>query len=283
MMDYQDLYDVIYNTLYTIPTAIIENIIFKYVVNSNKYEYKYILTHDDQCYGIHINKQLNIICCEYSDNFKLFDYHSGTIHGESIIDVDSLNKSFKMLYFDNDIILMRDTNDFVCKYILDKTKYKLICKSYMSRYKNICVYNDHIYSIDQFIESNKHIIEVFSLTDLKKIETNHYISKDAMWSHVHVHDELICIYNEHHNYIHDTDFNLVGIFDIPCGHSCGVYKNKLYCLLQHTIYVYNILTMERINMIHISQCEQDRIYILYISGDTIMLNAYSHVIFIEIK
>jgi hypothetical protein len=282
-MDYQNLYDVIYNTLYTIPTVIIENIIFKYIVESNKYEYKYMLTHDEPCHGIHINKQLNIICCEFSNYFKLFDYHGGTIHDGSIIDIESLDGSFRMLYFDNDIILMRDTNAFVCKYILDKTKYKLICKSYMHRNKNMCVYNDHIYSMDQYTIGNKHVIEVFCLEDFMKIETNHYSPKNSMWSQIYVHDELICVYNVHHNYIHDTDFNIVGIFDIPCGHSCEVYKNKLYCLLQHTIYVYNILTMEQINMIHISQCRQDRVYTLRISGDTIILNACNDVIFIEIK
>lgn len=122
-MEYQNIYDILYDTIYNIfPKAIIKHIIFEYVVESNKYLYKYTVPYNQELRRYYVNKKLEIICCEFDQSFLLLDYNTGNVHNGSCINLESVCVFDSMWYFNNNILLMTSPTG-MCKYILNNKYY----------------------------------------------------------------------------------------------------------------------------------------------------------------
>jgi hypothetical protein len=150
-MNYQELYQVIYNTLSDIiPKDVIDIIIFKYAIYSHKH--KYSIDTNMLYYNIYFNKQLGIIYCGTQQYHKLLDYKTGTIIDTSLIGTVPLIiltlehiRIHEMIYFDSDTIITSDGKTLI-KYIKNTVGYVDSKFVFLPRkYRSVYIHNNHMY------------------------------------------------------------------------------------------------------------------------------------------
>jgi hypothetical protein len=284
-MEYQNIYNILYDALYNIfPKAIIKHIIFEYVVESNKYIYRYTVSYHQHLRRCYVNKQLGIICCESGTSFRLLDYNTGKPHDGSRINVKSLCRFNSMWYF-NDNILIMTYPTVMYKYVLINKYYAQTHVTIVDMPWSLSVNDNFVYRIDTFNTMN-YTISIYDLTDLKLIKTCNYRTKPLAYNclrpQITIYDTLIYIYDGYtYIYVHDIDLNQVSTHHIPCDYdNTRIHKNKLYHYDSDTIYVYDIL---RMILIHSFKTKCNDKYKLLVSDDTIVLHNEQHIVFYEIK
>jgi hypothetical protein len=290
-MEYANVYDVLYKTLYNIfPTVIIKNLIFRYTVEPNEYIRKYIKAYD-YCYKSYINKQFNIICCESGTSYILLDAGNGRIHDGLCIDVNTINKRSMMRYFKHNVIILT-YSDCLCKYVLNNTQYELTHTIHIDTPHIMCVYNNCIYRFENF-NGKQYQISIYDLSDLKKIKYSVRSCDDVIFDcspqisvhdcspQISVHDDIIYIYDGYkHIYIHDIELNYIKTHTIPCNiFNILIHKNKLYKYKTGTIFVYDMLTSELIHSFE-TNCYD---HVLFISDDLLTLHNNRQIVFYDIK
>jgi hypothetical protein len=294
-MEYQNIFDILYNILDVIPKDVIETIIFKYAINSNKYIFKYSIPFHTIYNNVHCDKQLGIICCQNDVSTTLIDYNTGHAYNESLINTKTFTTHFtsehitnKIIYFNNNIIIDQ-YND-----ILFKHNYKLsISRCHYNKNDSlVSTYDNHIYVVNNgyvsysiykcntdFDEVCKSINYTFPhmyyLTQMSIYDDMLYIceiNKNKL--HVSLHN----ITNLHH--IRNIDHELVDNDDLL---DRIVYKNKLYELYQfnNNILVYDLITMIHIYTIDIGPevCWGAK---LLIADDILMISDKENTLFYDI-
>jgi WD40 repeat protein len=292
-MEYKEIYDILYDMFCDIfPRDVIHLLIFKYVVNSNTYNYLRTLQSDEYFYDVHVNRQLKIMCLISSRSYRLIDYETGEDHDNSVIDIKSIPSPFRnsMLYFDNDILLMYMNYSGCYKYVLNNTKYLKTHFDHNSRYYYIYVYDERIYRINH--ENAQYYITVYELHDLKKIAKSIKYSYNGGPLLITVHEDKICVCWNNNRYptcnVHDINsFSIIHHYYChkqKCNfYATGVYKNKLYMCTSNQIFVHDILTCEQLHSFRINGYQQNKQYYMSISNDIIMLSFEGHMIFYNIK
>jgi hypothetical protein len=280
-MEYYDIYDVLCTTLCEIlPKVIIEYIIFSYLVVSNKYTYLYTVPYQNNLLRCYMNKQLGLLCCESPIAFTFLDISTGATHDGSIIDCTTCNPNEKMLYFNNDIIIMKNRN--VSKLAFNNTRYELVQSvENMSYCYNECVNNNNLYMMCG--NNNDLYIYAYDLTNLKQVTrwsyTNNLCKRNIQIS---VHENILYVYESKTQiYIHDINdnMNLINTKQIKCAYISCIHKNKLYSYTNGVIKVYDILLSRQICEITIEQINQESYYDLIVSDNIIALCGEQHIIF----
>jgi hypothetical protein len=297
-MEYQNTYDVLYETLScTFPKVIIDNIIFKYLVNSNKYEYKYTIQCDKDIDDIHFNKQYGIICMEDSNSFRFIDYYNGTDHDNSVINTIPFcsRPTESILYVSDDTMLIYKRWTGLARYILKNKEYIRTHFNNDNEYFNnankcyhMCVCDEKIYRLI-FVRGQYNVV-VYNLHNLEKIRVLELFNSYSISSKISAHDDKIYV-NEYTNkslicHVHDINNGMrVHQYNhtTECYYSITqIYKNKLYQYESQQIFVYDVLTNERIYSFHVNQCLDEK-YNLFISNGILALSGMKHVIFYSIK
>jgi hypothetical protein len=304
-MDYQRLYDILQETLTLLPTDIINRLIFRYIVNSNKYvliHRKYNIQWILLIHNIHYNKHLGIICCDIGSEFKLINFHNGKIHDNTRIDSGLLNMciktppytSKKIIYFNSDIILVRnESNSSLCTYILDKCRYELLNRHEESLFGATYVYNNNIYIINA--TTNRYWFIVYNLYDFKRIkESRPYDYHEDNVLKISIYNDTIYIH-EHskiggysrYYYAHDIK-NFIRFHEYKCPYECfnpRMYNDKLYLYHYKSqyIFVYDIMMFELINCIYVDIDEYASGYSMIVSDGLIALFNCNNLILYEIK
>lgn len=292
-MNYQDLLDTLYDTLFCIfPKTIIETLIFKYMVKANKHTYINSIICHTPIYNFHYNKRLELMSYNSGDSYKLIDYKTGIAHTGSLIDTKSFTSLFIKDYFDyiphilyfNDNILITIQHENIRLYTLEDAKY-ILTNSYKNVLaSNACIHNNHIYTIEH--DDYEYNIVVYNIDSrqnnnfIKKSDT--YESNDESLQ-LSVIDDMIYIYEEKthsndalHLYVHDINtLNRINSHKITCEIKKAIlYQNKLYCCKLNTIYVYDIIynTSDAIYSYKI-RCDEDIYDDVMISNDVILLES----------
>lgn len=293
-MEYKNLLDVLYNTLYFIPNAIVDTLIFKYVVNSNKYEYKYHIPYTKSLFNMYYNKQLNIICCECGTKFVFIDYLTGEHHDNSLIDVISFNShmmhgnhgtTYSMLYFNNMDLIMRNHNNILCKYVLIDKIYKLILMctdENMNRHNHITVCDNYIYTISW--NRSQYWLCTRDLNFTKIKESRKYDCCSLKNTMISIFNETIYVYMPDYCYTHNiNDFDQYHTYASSLTYSTiKLYKDKIYCYHNAQILIYDFITSEQIHCIDVKSTN-DNDYKLLISDGILALYDWNHVMFYNIK
>jgi hypothetical protein len=281
-MEYSHIYTILYETLnHTIPTEIITHIIFKYVIESFEYKYKFTILCSQRLYQCHLNKSLGIISCEFEESYMLLDAKTNNTHDGSLIDVETIPIYKTIRYFNDNTIIMCSTYG-IYKYVLDNKQYNQTYYNKKYNHNGTCVYNDYVYQLRNF-DGNKYQISIYNLSNLKQIKTMHYTTETtARALQISVYDDYIYVYDGiKYIYIHNTKLNYIGVKSILClQKGCQLHKNKLYYHESKTIYVYDIQQLTCICSFQ-TTCDDD--YELIVSDDILTLNNSKCIVFYDIK
>lgn len=286
-MEYSTLYNILYKTLCNaLPKVIIDYIVFKYIVNSCTYEYKYSISCTKYFSNVHLNKQLGIISFESNKSFKFIDYHSGKEHDGSIIDTMSCNIDYNdaIILFDNDIILTR--NAFIHKYILSNKQYVKIPCNYIRTSNQIRIHESLMYML--YKNETHYNIIVYNLEHLNIIYDSHKHEHHEGTLQISIYNDCIYVYEcDHINketrmYIH----NINTFHRTIHPHSylyATLYQNKLYHYKSDKIFVHDANTFEQIYSFDVNQCRKNLHYHVNISDDIMLLSNDEHMVFYQIK
>jgi hypothetical protein len=292
-MEYNNLLNVLHDILYFIPDAIVNTLIFKYAVYSNKYEYKYRIPYTNSLYGVCFNKQLNIICCEFATEFVFIDYLTRKRHDNSLIDVALFNShmiggnhgtTYSMMYFNNTELIMRNHDDIMIKYVLINRIYQA---TLMHTDENIVPHNyirvcdNYIYTISR--NKVQYWFSTYNLNFIKIKESRIYFCHNTKCIMMSAFNGIIYVYTPLYCYAHNiNDFDRYHTIEHSLTHSTiRLYKDKIYCCRDKQILIYDFITMEQIHCINIKKT--DDVYELFISDGALILRNSTHIMFYDIK
>lgn len=298
-MEYQETLDVLNNVLVFIPEDIVEFIIFEYVVNSNKYIYKYTVSHGT-LHNAHFNKQLGIICCKSDVDYKFIDYKTGYDHDGSLINVKQFNDehaSSEIIYFNNKMIIHQ--NQCLSNCILQDQTYVSNQSEWDFLYCNslFCIQDKHIFVIE--INSNEYNIHKldFNFDTINK-SLRHLWDKHELY--VSAHDDILYIWQIDRDgtniSVHTHDVNtlkLLNVNDYKREYETyfldrKVYQNKLYEYVHHhhdknEIKIYDLMTMEQIHSFDIDDRYLSSNTKLSIDDDILIISDTKRTLFYDIK
>jgi hypothetical protein len=292
-MEYKDLYDVLDNTLsHIFPKAIIESLIFKYVVESNSYKYLYTIPCTGFYKNVHFNRHYKIISCESRDLFKFVDYNTGKEYNGSHIDRNffRLHSTKKILYLSNDIIFMYG-RQYVSKYVYSNNKY-IKQFNYPHGNQPVCIYNDFVYIM--ICGYGRYRFEVY---DTNRSETKNSCTYQHKTNSLcmSIYNNMIYIY-EYDSYTEESisirthdinDFRIISTyFAAKNNYKCRearLYKNKLYQYALGQIFIYEAISFEQIHSFKVNSYDINTISEISISDDIILLSDGLRIILYEIK
>lgn len=292
-MEYQILYDVLYESLSNIiPKTIIESLIFKYVIDSNSYKYLYTISCIGFYKNVHFNKHLKIISCESRDLFKFIDYDIGKEYSKSDFDTQFFrsHQNNTILYFNDDTIFMSELK-YVSKYVYSENKY-IKQFSYSHDNQQVCIYNDFVYIM--ICGYGRYCFEVY---DTNRLETK----KSFTYQHntnslyMSIYNDMIYIY-EYDSYTEESisirthdinDFRIISTYFAAKKHNkcqeARLYKNKLYQYALGQIFIYDVVSFEQIHSFKVNINDVNTIVEISISDDIILLSDGLRIILYEIK
>jgi hypothetical protein len=300
-MEYKDLHDVLYDALYQIfPTVIIDKLIFKYIVNYNRYVYKCSILCNEWITNCHFNKPLNILC--YNTNYKpnIIDIHTGQTHDNSLIDVKSfdscaINKNDlgidDVIHFNDNTLIVRQL-DKIHRYILNDTKYVQTNYISLDRIHNVhwIIYNNYLYAV--VMNANNYYIITYDSVNFNVVRKSNNFGGKGDVVQITMFNNVLYIYTTLmfddvcHIYAHNIDnFYRFHQHSTPDKYlNSKLYNNKLY-QYDHTsanLYVYDIITMDIIYSFSIQTTYQSYYY-LSISNDILVLSNDKEMILYDIK
>jgi hypothetical protein len=296
-MEYQILCDTLYEILSMFPRAIIETIIFKYVVSPNKYIYLYTIISDAYYSNICFNKQLGIICCQNIDRIKLIDYCTGLSHDESLINIESLSVCLdvwysgslqSMKYFNNNIIISSDS-EFINKHVYNMNTWRQSFRRDIDVY-NVCVNDEYVYVISTC--TDKYYICKYDLLTFTQTQVSKKYKYHSNVLQMSIHEDTLYIHDRtyldkkqsYYIYAHDIiNLKRKSRKSTKKLSNASLYKNKLYCYESRTVYVYDVTTLNKIHSFNIDQCDQNIGCNIFISDDIMMLSNPKQMIFFDIK
>jgi hypothetical protein len=265
-MEYQIVFDILYNVLDIIPKDVIERIIFKYTVNSNKYVFKYSIPFHNIYNNVQCERQLGVICCQNNVSTKLIDYKTGCAYNESLICTKSFSSYFtdenatsKIIYFNNNTII----DQYNCS--LFKHNYNLsISRCHVIKDDDlISIYDNHIYVVNNGYLSYGVYKYDMNFDELYK-SIEYTFPHFRNYTHVSIYDDVLYVCEIKKNKLHVSLHNIIDLRHIrSVDHKLvyeddlldrTIYKNKLYELYQfnYNIIVYDLVTMVQIYTIDIS-------------------------------
>lgn len=295
-MEYQEVFDILYNVLEIIPKDVIEQIIFKYAVNSNKYIFKYLIPFNTIYDNVRYNKQLSIICCQNDVTIKLIDYKTGCIYEGLLIDTEMYVTYFTNKHVTSEIIYINNILIVRCNEILYKYNYNLDLSRchYIQINSLVAIYDEHIYIVTEGYMSYSVCKCDMNFNKLYKSVEYIFPFFSKYTQYITIYDDMlyICAINENklhvttHNTtdlrrIHDINHELINKDDLL---DRTLYKNKLYELYQfnNNIIVYDLITMTHIYTININP-EVRRDAKLTIADDILMISDKENTLFYEIQ
>jgi hypothetical protein len=308
-MEYESVYNILYKLL-PFPKDVIKSIIFKNLVNSRKYVYKYTIACDALLNSVHLNKQLGIMCCRSEDECKLFDYKTGSIHDNSLIDTQRFKSYFdshsKLIHFESEKLISRQ-NYVLSNYNIQDNKYVRITHDTQYEYYNsiIYVHGDYMYVLTNR-DGRGYNLYKRDLNMVYICGTSQH-SFDSSPLHISIFDGIIYICNifDDDIDIHTYDINTLKKINSYCHPRIDInkcvdindcvdkttYQNKLYVYfyrnhVMNEISVYDLSTMNYIYSIKLSHHEMNTQYSrgskLTINNDILMLSHGTRTIFYDI-
>lgn len=309
-MENQNLYDLLYDTLYMFPKTIIENIIFEYATESQKYIHKYTLPCDASYDNVQYNKHLGIICMKSDKSFKLIDYKTGMDHDSSIIDVKKFNSHF-IKHGNYDCVFVANIFSFGYTILVNLLNYTSVHILRDKQYERIdrirtgsslncaTASNDILYCISS--SNTQYVIHAYNVKNNKEYNSIIFSCKygfDTIQISIHNGIIYICESDDINVYVYthnDTTFDKLNQYSHTLCHdnlnqgkriklmnksTLKLYKNKLYECVGNKINVYDVISFECICTFNIN-LEHD--YHLSITDDILMVSNKEQLAIYDIK
>jgi hypothetical protein len=292
-----DLYIIIYDLLHHVPKDII-NIIIQYAIR----HYKYTVDTPTIYKTMHYNKHLGIIYCASKYSYKLINYKNGCelakYSDKSRIDISSFESEFVyfgkqrsihlacITYFDNNIILSYSYSNWR-KYILNETQYVLDCTRFMPELQVSCAYNQKLYTF-----GTRYISE-FELTTFDFVQHTHKFKHNNKANDIQISADDDFVYvmesvskTKHDIYIRNTR-SLQQLYKhsvFETSDIVKIYKNYIFSYGNDQIHMYDVLTMDKIETLHIQSFTPKKCdYSMSISNDLLMLANDTQILFYDIN